>query len=97
MAGPTDPIRLHLLVLRTQVEAQLRRIVDARRHWERSALTQNAARMDRIVACLDAMLDVNAAARETCADARVEAINLTDVPATESLSGSAIPGKFPRL
>jgi hypothetical protein len=81
MPVPTDPLRLHLLVLRAQVEAQSRRIVDAQRLWEHPARTD--ASIDRIVACLAAVLDVNAAARETCADAKMEAINLTDVPAME--------------
>jgi hypothetical protein len=70
-----------LLVLRAQVEAQSRRGVDAQRLWEHSARTD--ASIDRFVACLDAVLDVNTAARETCADARIEAINLTHAPEAE--------------
>jgi hypothetical protein len=44
--------------------------------------------MDRVVECLDAVLDVNTAARETCADALIEAINLMDASTMDHRPGA---------
>jgi hypothetical protein len=79
--SPPRLLTLHLSALRSEVENQLRRVVDAQRLWDRASRTE--ADMDEIVACLDGVLDANTAVGETCADARMEAINLTDVPAME--------------
>jgi hypothetical protein len=64
-------LRLHLSVLRSQAEHQLQCIAEAQRLWE-------ANDTSRIVACLDAVLDANTAIRETCADVRMQGLNLTE-------------------
>jgi hypothetical protein len=73
---------LHLWDLRAHVEAQLRRIGDAQRLWERSGGGTDKPTVRQIASCLEAILDANTTVRETCLDARMEAVNLSRPQAT---------------
>jgi hypothetical protein len=66
---PTDLLPFHLWDLRSQLEAQVRRVVDAQRFWDERLWTSvplAGATMVRIVACLDAVRAASVSIDETC-------------------------------
>jgi hypothetical protein len=82
---------LHLLDLRGHAETQLRRIIDAQSLWDGSSDGRKTGQMGEIVSCLNAVLDANTNLRETCCDARMEAINLSKPPRGKRSASSPAP------
>jgi hypothetical protein len=62
--------------IRTQVEAQLRRIGDAQQHWA-SGNGADGTHVARVLACTDEFVEANTIIRDTSGDLCAELVRLT--------------------